>query len=449
MRFMQEDQRVPTTATRVISFTDNWGFSRLPGSAPPGAFTGSIRSRWDENHPGFYKACKDPRKWPIVGPLDVMISSRTAELVNCTIPCTAGPMTLENVELSWNLEQLSAGLLPGDPNYMYGSSYIQNAETYVYTKAIANAKSLSAMIAENIADLEKTMSLLKKPLTSLNSLTSKSVTKKVKLVKSFGLYKQFVKGGGKLSFSQFKNLKKAEKLATSSSDIWLEYNMAIKPLVGDMDTLLKAYAFRASAMANKREVTVATKDLGNKSSVVRSSARQNLISSDWHWNLDLEQTVKVAGRVFWTMGYKDPVEYSNHVLGTEVSAIPMTVWELIPYSFVVDYFVNVGDFIQAQTPTPYISLQRGTVTTTVTTERKIRDGYGLFLDPYPYGNRPVRRVNVPLSTLTEKRIIRHVNVTQPTSPVMVPDPWSLSHSLTVAALMVKPIIKGLKLLSPT
>lgn len=36
--------------------------------------------------------------------------------------------------------------------------------------------------------------------------------------------------------------------------------------------------------------------------------------------------------------------------GTRLSDIPSTLWELIPYSFVVDWFVNVGDFVAAMQP---------------------------------------------------------------------------------------------------
>lgn len=38
------------------------------------------------------------------------------------------------------------------------------------------------------------------------------------------------------------------------------------------------------------------------------------------------------------------------VWGTRLSDIPLTAWELIPYSFVVDWFVNVGDFVAALSP---------------------------------------------------------------------------------------------------
>jgi hypothetical protein len=43
---------------------------------------------------------------------------------------------------------------------------------------------------------------------------------------------------------------------------------------------------------------------------------------------------------------KDPAEMDPALIGFDLSSWAPTLWELIPYSFLIDYFTNVGDVIR-------------------------------------------------------------------------------------------------------
>jgi hypothetical protein len=57
---------------------------------------------------------------------------------------------------------------------------------------------------------------------------------------------------------------------------------------------------------------------------------------------EIKTKVKIRAGVL----YQDRFEASHH-FGTRLSDIPETVWEAIPLSFLVDYVVNVGDYLGA------------------------------------------------------------------------------------------------------
>jgi hypothetical protein len=53
--------------------------------------------------------------------------------------------------------------------------------------------------------------------------------------------------------------------------------------------------------------------------------------------------VSVRTGILYELDHRD-------VFGLSFKEIPITAWELVPYSFVIDWFVNAGDYIQAVTP---------------------------------------------------------------------------------------------------
>jgi len=61
-------------------------------------------------------------------------------------------------------------------------------------------------------------------------------------------------------------------------------------------------------------------------------------------------------------------------MGFSWESIPITAWELIPFSFVVDWFVNFGDYIQALTPK--LGIKGLSSWTTVIKETKVTRSVG-------------------------------------------------------------------------
>lgn len=127
-------------------------------------------------------------------------------------------------------------------------------------------------------------------------------------------------------------------------DTWLEYSFGWRPLISDLDSAIKAF-YNSRLTAPIFEMVRGKADFDTPSSVSSPSM------------IDLQ-----AGAVLWYQTQLGTIEqvkyygiYQSHGNGTSDSHIygwrPVeflpTLWELIPYSFLVDYFTNIGDIISS------------------------------------------------------------------------------------------------------
>jgi hypothetical protein len=130
------------------------------------------------------------------------------------------------------------------------------------------------------------------------------------------------------------------------------------------------------------------------------------------------------------------------MLGLRDQDIPVTVWELVPWSFVVDWFVNVGDWIQAVTPNPSVTV-KGSWTTTIV---RTRDEVGPIRATLYVGTPPATTyVSVADGgDFTSESVIRISNPSLPLSPQLTSGPLSALHSVDGLALLVGSICKSLR-----
>jgi hypothetical protein len=120
---------------------------------------------------------------------------------------------------------------------------------------------------------------------------------------------------------------------------WLAYRYAVMPIVFDMQDAVNA----VDSLKEKPERFTArgsAKDEGSNSLVVGPVQWGPFAMSKV---VTTRRAVSVRAGILYTMNTRD-------TFGLSPSQIPSTVWELVPFSFVVDWFVNVGDYIGAITP---------------------------------------------------------------------------------------------------
>jgi hypothetical protein len=130
-------------------------------------------------------------------------------------------------------------------------------------------------------------------------------------------------------------------------DTWLEYTFGWAPLVADIDD---ASQYLEKLLANQHPpVKILTVRGKHETSAVKGNLS--------HWNLGKYfksgyiRTRKKSFEVKYQVCLRiDPVgKYKHRDLGISWMEFAPTVWELIPYSFLVDYFTNMGNVIQAYT----------------------------------------------------------------------------------------------------
>lgn len=148
-----------------------------------------------------------------------------------------------------------------------------------------------------------------------------------------------------------------------ASDAWLSFQFGVKPMVGDV-------AAAAEAVASYLTATDHTVRLEASSPVITrqvSSIRGNYPSYFGTVHKEILQGVsRLSYRV--VAGFHCPVSSGNDYrldsqFGLSFQALPAVLWELTPYSWVVDYFTNVGEFLDDTFTVPpgdtiYVSVGR-------------------------------------------------------------------------------------------
>lgn len=133
------------------------------------------------------------------------------------------------------------------------------------------------------------------------------------------------------------------------SDKWLEYRYGIMPTFMDIQDLQSTY----------ENDIVRPADQIRKSSAIARQPRKVILDevagyshSAHMWGIKWRYTVFREYTVTSHVYYKvRDTNMSTNVGGGIYNLFPLA-WELVPYSFVVDWFINVGDFLRASYPRP-------------------------------------------------------------------------------------------------
>lgn len=129
-----------------------------------------------------------------------------------------------------------------------------------------------------------------------------------------------------------------------AGDSWLEYAFGWKPLIGDIETaseiLLtnKSVSKKVSAKADLNVVSPTV------SSAISSFPYNDYATFVRHTRMSSHTFSRVVGQVDLRL-LRDLPGVIHGDLGLTAREFVPTLWELMPYSFLADYFFNVGDII--------------------------------------------------------------------------------------------------------
>lgn len=148
-----------------------------------------------------------------------------------------------------------------------------------------------------------------------------------------------------------------------AQDSWLGWNFGIAPMLHDIDDAGKAVsAFLARQDSSYRIKGSAHTD--GKSSYTGTYlgtspyGAQTLVTGDCHYRLKYQYIGSFYSRVLSANDYS----VFNH-LGIDLTQIPATLWELTAFSWMGDYFANIGKYLDDMFYCPpgnlvYLSLTR-------------------------------------------------------------------------------------------
>lgn len=216
---------------------------------------------------------------------------------------------------------------------------IQSVPSYLVDEAVAAATSRAYKKIGELTDpfkgqvflgeLKETLQLLKNPLAKSIQLTNAFLRKRK---------------------AADKNFRKTKALGES----WLEYRFGILPLIQDIGSLLEL----AQKQAQRNE-TLSYRFYGKS----EGSSSDVLLSNDMGFDVSISVEEVYKAECIINLGFNQsllnvPSEFSARLEANLLNPDTLleTGWELFPFSFLIDYFVNVGDIISAA-----VASQRGVV----------------------------------------------------------------------------------------
>jgi len=220
------------------------------------------------------------------------------------------------------------------PGTLPGTSLV-SADNQALSRAYAQLNAVQSQFQGVVflGELKETLHLLKHPFKGVDDAVT-SYLKDLRSSNSFARFKEKRSRGNRNSF------------LTTAANAWLETAFGIRPLISDTKSLVEAvlkqkYGVKSSTISGSG-FSVASRDSESFLSLGNTGAAK------FSYIDRTTQSVRYKGRVDGTAtaGYGSAQGVINALGFNPESFIP-SVYELIPYSFLADYFTNLGDLINA------------------------------------------------------------------------------------------------------
>lgn len=211
-------------------------------------------------------------------------------------------------------------------------------------RAYATINSTPIMSGEILSDYGKTISMLRHPFRDATSLLKQITSMRTRLMK-----------------------RSTYNVTRASASAWLEYRYGWRPIISDSIEIMRqaekirsgksvgglrvARASESSSFSRDESYDVSLLGAYRCVGTKRASAKQ-----------------KVSAGVLYRAHDSDRSEQVLQALGLRSRDIPATIWEIVPFSFVADWFTNAGQWIDAVTPNPGVSILGSWITTVTESE---------------------------------------------------------------------------------
>ncbi len=219
---------------------------------------------------------------------------------------------------------------------------------YLYKRIREEQTQMQGMVF--LGELRETLRMLKSPAKALRagiddylntlSLRAKGISRGPTRKRKKETQKSFEKR--KKSFDQAR----AKKLNKVLADTWLEYSFGWKPLIHDIEDALKAYSRLTETDRWSTFTATATKEHEHAISYYQSAWGQVPIDG-------FRRKVNGYSRRYRvTLKFKPSTDYSpgerkRELFGIQFKEFVPTLWEVLPWSFLFDYFANIGEVLEA------------------------------------------------------------------------------------------------------
>lgn len=204
----------------------------------------------------------------------------------------------------------------------------QNCREMSVVKAHAKIASSVAMGLVSVAEMHKTVSMLRSPFKSARSLLDK------------------------MDNYRLNDIQKGKTYAKAAANAWLEYRLGWKPLMFEIQQTVAAY----KGLTGSKSVRLVA-----RGSQQIEDRNVNTVASTFpgthgiRVTRDLTRTFKASTGVLYEFSETADEERARR-FGYRLSDVPSSGWELITGSWMVDRFLAVGYWLDAITPKPGVKI---------------------------------------------------------------------------------------------
>lgn len=253
------------------------------------------------------------------------------------------------------------------PSNVISTSDIDAAILVAATKAWGDTNGNNANLPQDIAEIHQLINMVRHPLQVHYSLFRSIMSKKR---------------------ASYAKAKKANALTQWAASNWLQYRFGVRPLVSSVNGILETVKNRTSKLRRtcrgSYSMSATSQNSGLDVRLLHDIAWEDVTEHKFsvHAGILVEDIVSTAGK-----------------LGFDASNMLALPWELVPYSFVADWFANVGDFLYSVIPSVSIHPLSTWYTMRSELTRTLRILSATIHDPSAYDS-----VSAPHETRTCKQI---------------------------------------------
>lgn len=233
-----------------------------------------------------------------------------------------------------------------------------------------------------------------------------------------------------------KNLRRNKHVSKSKTreimaDTWLEYSFGWYPLLKDTEGLAQAAASLAVGVPNLHVSSLA-RESGSPTVTAGNKSYPGCGDFDYDISTITTTTCSIKGKIRTEVG--QPGQFPQS-FGVQLRDFIPTLWELVPWSFAVDYFTGVGDYISSMC-FPYSSFVYITRSTKTLVKRQSCNCRIKNLTTTNKTNLSIQATVAPGQTVAEVESFSRVPVYNLVSPVSLRLPAAKTAYANLAALSI-------------
>lgn len=241
------------------------------------------------------------------------------------------------------LHSLSPGAYIG-PETLISGVDISSLMNEVSTRSLGGVALPSNDILEDVAEFNQSLRILPDLITNVRKFVSKPSNGK--LIREFKRFSEDPQGINFKEILSRKNLAKhiARRNLDISADTYLTWRYGIRPLLEDISGVIEGLHKSTGPM---RASSRAHGQLSQNKSVIETDSYSTGIET---YTKSITDDVSIRAVSLYEMNASKAFNVGISLKG--LLSLPL---ELTPYSFVVDWFVNLSDYLHAVLPTPGIN----------------------------------------------------------------------------------------------